>query len=252
MSVSKVSGMTTDEIESRVRALGKWFHNIDLRGVKTAPNHFLGDYPSTKWRGFRDAIPTDLTGRSVLDIGCNGGFYSIEMKQRGARRVVAIDTDEDYLSQARFAADVNRGGNRVPQTECLRSAAASGEVRSRYLHGRALSPASSVARAGSVARSRDEGLAGVSVDAARKQEGLFRSTTIIRSRRPASSKNLIFRGCILSSITTRETLRTGGFRIVRVSEAMLRSSGFEILDHPEEEVYLCKRRESRSQEASIG
>ena len=35
-------------------------------------------------------------------------------------------------------------------------------------------------------------------------------------------------------------------------EAMLRSSGFDITDHPEEEVYICKRRESRSLEAPIG
>ncbi len=35
-------------------------------------------------------------------------------------------------------------------------------------------------------------------------------------------------------------------------EAMLRSSGFHISDHPEEEVYICKRRESRSLEAPIG
>ena len=47
-----------DEIRRRVAALGPWFHNIDLNGVKTAPEHFLGDYPSVKWRGFADAIPT--------------------------------------------------------------------------------------------------------------------------------------------------------------------------------------------------
>ena len=49
-------------IERRVRELGPWFHNIDLGGVKTAPDHFLGDYPAVKWRGFADAIPRDLTG----------------------------------------------------------------------------------------------------------------------------------------------------------------------------------------------
>jgi tRNA (mo5U34)-methyltransferase len=32
-------------------------------------------------------LPTDMSGKSVLDIGCNGGFYSIEMKRRGAARV---------------------------------------------------------------------------------------------------------------------------------------------------------------------
>jgi tRNA (mo5U34)-methyltransferase len=47
-----------------------------------------------------------LSGKTVLDIGCNAGFYSIEMKLRGARQVVSIDTDETYLAQARFAADM--------------------------------------------------------------------------------------------------------------------------------------------------
>ena len=48
----------------------------------------------------------DLTGKTVLDIGCNGGFYSIEMKRRGAERVLGIDHDEQYLEQARFAGEV--------------------------------------------------------------------------------------------------------------------------------------------------
>lgn len=43
---------------------------------------------------------------TVLDVGCNAGFYSIEMKRRGARRVLGIDHDEQYLDQARFAAQV--------------------------------------------------------------------------------------------------------------------------------------------------
>lgn len=67
--------LTADEIRTRAKALGPWFHNIDLQGVKTAPDHFLGDYPAVKWRRFSDAIPADLSGRSVLDIGCNAGFY---------------------------------------------------------------------------------------------------------------------------------------------------------------------------------
>lgn len=98
--------MTETELQKRVEALGPWFHNIDLNGVQTAPHHFLGDYPSFKFKNFAHAIPADLTGKTVLDIGCNGGFYSIEMKRRGAARVLGIDADEDYLRQARFAAEV--------------------------------------------------------------------------------------------------------------------------------------------------
>jgi tRNA (mo5U34)-methyltransferase len=99
--------LSVEEIRQRVEALGPWFHNIDLKGVRTAPAHFLGDYPAVKWHRFADAIPGDLARRSVLDIGCNGGFYSIEMKRRGAERVLGIDSDADYVAQARFAAEVN-------------------------------------------------------------------------------------------------------------------------------------------------
>ncbi len=97
---------TPETIAERARALGPWFHNMDLRGVRTAPDHFLGDYPQVKWRHFKDHLPADLTGKTVLDIGCNAGFYSMEMKRRGAARVLGVDFDEDYLAQARFAADV--------------------------------------------------------------------------------------------------------------------------------------------------
>ena len=100
-----VRELETDEIRRRAEALGPWFHNLDLNGVRTAPDHFLGDFPAVKWRRFAGALP-DLAGKSVLDIGCNGGFYSIAIKQRGARRVVGIDSDEGYLAQARFAADI--------------------------------------------------------------------------------------------------------------------------------------------------
>ena len=93
-------------LAERVKALGPWFHNLDLDGVKTAPGHFLGDYPAFKWRKFAHVLPEDLSGRTVLDIGCNAGFYALEMKRRGADRVLGIDSDPAYLAQARFAADV--------------------------------------------------------------------------------------------------------------------------------------------------
>ena len=92
------------QLAHRIAELGEWFHNLDLHGIPTAPNHFLGDFPNIKWRLISHAIPQDLTGATVLDVGCNGGFYSIEMKRRGAKRVLGIDVDERYLSQARFAA----------------------------------------------------------------------------------------------------------------------------------------------------
>jgi tRNA (mo5U34)-methyltransferase len=42
----------------------------------------------TKWR-----FPSDLTGKSVLDIGANDGGYSVAALERNASRVLAIDAN---------------------------------------------------------------------------------------------------------------------------------------------------------------
>ena len=90
--------------QTEVKELEPWFHNLHLPdGTQTAPDHFLGDFPSFKWENIKKAIPEDLSGWKVLDIGCNAGFYSIELAKRGAE-VVGIDLDEHYLKQARWSA----------------------------------------------------------------------------------------------------------------------------------------------------
>jgi tRNA (mo5U34)-methyltransferase len=87
-----------------VADLGPWFHNLHLPGgLQTAPDHPLGDFPAFKWQQIGAALPTDLTGQRVLDIGCNAGFYTFELAKRGAI-VLGIDHDEHYLRQARWAA----------------------------------------------------------------------------------------------------------------------------------------------------
>lgn len=134
-------------IRQRVRELGPWFHNLDLAGVSSAPEHFLGDYPNVKRRRFANAIPTDLSGLTVLDIGCNAGFDAIEMKRRGARRVVGIDADADSIAQARFAAEVSeqkiaRGSHAQRRFRCPRAVGRGSLHLARAVaakHGRQLS-----------------------------------------------------------------------------------------------------------------
>jgi tRNA (mo5U34)-methyltransferase len=110
--VSSVSASNTTitshpkSIRREIDALGEWFHNMNLDGEWTAPGHYLGDFPRVKWERIQTVIPPDLTGRTVLDIGCNAGFYSLELKSRGADLVVAIDSDPRYLAQARLAAQI--------------------------------------------------------------------------------------------------------------------------------------------------
>jgi tRNA (mo5U34)-methyltransferase len=93
-------------LRREIESLGPWFHNLQLNGVETAPSHFLGNYPHDNWTRFEHVVPRDLSGMSVLDIGCNAGYYSLEMKRRGATRVVGIDSDPRYLAQARLASQV--------------------------------------------------------------------------------------------------------------------------------------------------
>lgn len=93
-------------VAARIAELGPWFHNLYLAGEWTAPDHFLGDFPGIMWRRICHALPDDLDGRTVLDIGCNSGFYCAALKARGAGRIVGIEPDPRYRAQAAFAAEV--------------------------------------------------------------------------------------------------------------------------------------------------
>jgi tRNA (mo5U34)-methyltransferase len=236
----KIAGdRAREETQARVRSLGQWFHNIDLGGVQTAPDHFLGDYPATKWRRFSQALPSDLRGKTVLDIGCNGGFYSIEMKRRGADRVLALDHDEVYLEQARFAAE-----------------SLGAEIEFRNL---------SVYDVGSLGERFDIVLfMGVlyhlrypllALDLIRRHVArdmlIFQSmqrgdTSILPLERDYPfSETRIFEEAgypRLHFVEQRYSHDPTNWWIPNRAcvEAMLRSAGFAVLGHPEEEVYLCR------------
>jgi tRNA (mo5U34)-methyltransferase len=230
---------SSEQIRREVAALGPWFHNIDLGGVQTAPDHFLGDYPAIKWRRFEHAIPADLNGRSVLDIGCNAGFYSLEMKRRGAARVLGIDHDEGYLRQARFAAEI--GGLDIEfQQLSVYDVGALGERFDVVLflgvlyHLRHPLLALDLIRehvAGDlfVCQSMQRGDPGeeqIEEDYPFAETGVFERTTYPR----------------LSFIEHRYAADDTNWWVPNraCSKAMLRSAGFVIDGNPEEEVYVCR------------
>ena len=234
--------MNTDQIRRRVAELGQWFHNLDLGGVKTAPDHFLGDYPSVKWERFSKALPENLKGKTVLDVGCNGGFYSIKMKQRGASQVVGIDTDEKYLEQARFAAEVSRVDIEFHNLSVYRAAEHEQKfdlvlfmgvlyhlrhplLALELLHEHVVGD---LLVAQSLLRGSNE-TADVPPDFHFWEEDTFENRNFprmyfVENRFANDPTNwwIPNRACF---------------------EAMLRSAGFEILDHPEEEVFICRRTE---------
>src|SRR5262249_49146723 len=54
----------------------------------------------------RHGFPRDFTGKTVLDVGCNAGFYSIAAKLRGAQSVVGIDQGRHCIDRALLIRDV--------------------------------------------------------------------------------------------------------------------------------------------------
>jgi len=232
--------LTSEAIRTRVEALAPWFHNMDLAGVITAPDHFLHDYPSNKWARFRDVVPEDLSGRTVLDIGCNAGFYAMEMKRRGAERVLAIDSDERYLDQARLAAEVNELNIEFRRLSVYDVA----QLAERF---------DLVMFMGVLYHLRHPLLAlDLIHENVAKDLLLFQTmqrgseTTFV----PASDYDFFdvdqFDDPAYPKMHFIEQSYAGDCTNwwapnASCSQAMLRSAGFEILEHPEIEVYLCRR-----------
>lgn len=231
---------TADQIRERVRALGPWFHNLDLKGVKTAPEHFLGDYPQVKWQHFAQSLPADLTGKTVLDIGCNAGFYAMEMKRRGALRVLGIDTDEDYLAQARFAAQVEDLDIEF-RTLSVYNVAAIGERFDLVLFVGVLYHLRHPLLALDLIHEH------VAKDLLAFQS-MQRGSESVRALEPdyAFWDTAIFddpawpRLHFIEHSYARDPTNWWAPNRACV-EAMLRSAGFEVLNHPEDEVFICRR-----------
>ncbi len=232
--------LTSEQIQQDVQKLGKWFHNIDLHGVKTAPDHFLGDYPNMKYQRFAHALPSDLSGKTVLDIGCNAGFYAIEMKKRGAERVVGIDSDERYLAQARYAAEV-LGADIEFRNLSVYEVASLGEKFDIVIFMGVLyhlrhpllaldllyeNVVKDVLIFQSMQRGSDE------VEEV-KPDYDFWQTDIFEE---PSFPHMYFIEHNYSQDPTNWWIPNRA-----CMEAMLRSSGFEITEHPEKEVYICRR-----------
>jgi tRNA (mo5U34)-methyltransferase len=54
----------------------------------------------------RFRFPADFSGKTVLDIGCNAGFFSVVAKLRGARSVLGLDHQPHYIEQARLLREI--------------------------------------------------------------------------------------------------------------------------------------------------
>ena len=98
--------MTREQIQAELKRLEPWFHRIDLGdGLYTKTESVMGepvDHPCGPWQTIRGLLPRDLSGKTVLDVGCNAGFYAFETKRRGAARVLGVDGQRQHVRQGLF------------------------------------------------------------------------------------------------------------------------------------------------------
>ena len=112
------AGMDSTQLTERVKALGPWFHQIEVApGIRTrdiAPS--VGpqpvDHPRSRWEVVGPHLPADLQGARVLDIGCADGFFTLELARRGAT-VVAQDAARGMINRLEWAARVQGLWSRI-------------------------------------------------------------------------------------------------------------------------------------------
>jgi tRNA (mo5U34)-methyltransferase len=121
-----------ERVTAKVVELGPWFHQIDLgQGLRTrdiAP--FPGpqplNHPLDRWLILEKAIPQDLRGMRILDIGCAEGFFALELARRGAD-VVAVDAAPKMMARLNWLIEHFGVNNIRTRTATIESMAGSKE-----------------------------------------------------------------------------------------------------------------------------
>ncbi|MFA5024999.1 MAG: class I SAM-dependent methyltransferase [Candidatus Shapirobacteria bacterium] len=102
--------MTKDELKQQINVLTQFPHKERSQPYQS---YYLKDEGYIK--GTRDTlyrfdimkIEKDLSGKSVLDLGCQLGTMGVEAYRRGAGPVLGIEYEKDYVSCAKALAKYN-------------------------------------------------------------------------------------------------------------------------------------------------
>jgi 2-polyprenyl-3-methyl-5-hydroxy-6-metoxy-1,4-benzoquinol methylase len=84
---------------------------LNRAGNTLTPNEGSLLRPMPKWQYLQNILP-DLSGKSVMEIGSNNGFFCFQFAERGARKVTGVDLLDQYVSPAQWMAAV-RGDKNV-------------------------------------------------------------------------------------------------------------------------------------------
>ena len=113
-----------EQVQALVDEGGFYYQNIDLPyGLSTGGT----DRSPTA----RAIFPDDMTGKTVLDLGCKFGFFCFEALKRGAKRAVGVDVDPYSLERARRRGGLpGASGQRSSSSTSSRSRSASASTTS--------------------------------------------------------------------------------------------------------------------------
>jgi tRNA (mo5U34)-methyltransferase len=91
-----------EEILKDTVTLAPWYQSFDLADWLEITGVHDGDsvLACLDLLGF----PRDFSDKTVLDVGCNAGYYGFVAKSRGASRVTGVELDPHFVRQARYLA----------------------------------------------------------------------------------------------------------------------------------------------------
>jgi protein-L-isoaspartate O-methyltransferase len=108
IAIPGTSAFTTSNRASQDVSDPGWLNRL---GNALSPEEGAILRPMPKWAYIERVLP-DLRGKSVMDIGCNSGFFSFAFLDKGAASVTGIEPVSRYVEAARWLASV-RGDRNV-------------------------------------------------------------------------------------------------------------------------------------------
>ena len=101
--------MNPEEYQRKINSLGQWYHPVSFnKYLKTNSKYAIRSsiYGIRKWnKVIRRNLPVNLRGKSVLDIGCASGLYSILCAKEGAN-VVSVELNGNYCRQMELSMEI--------------------------------------------------------------------------------------------------------------------------------------------------
>lgn len=100
--------MNKNQILSKIKKLDQtqtWNHNFKIQdGVETQPKVQKSQGKNLiKFNRLNNLFEEiGIKEKRILDLGCNEGFFSIEMYKKGAKEILGIDIDKNRIKKARF------------------------------------------------------------------------------------------------------------------------------------------------------